>query len=88
MDGWLSVSIYLSAAILLFSMLGCLPDVISLIVNWLLPERPSALLGVLSGTASSLVVSCEILMAFSGAYLVVALLIKSHTRQSASGALN
>src|ERR1019366_8375494 len=40
-EGWLSFSIYLSAAILLLSLLGCLPDVMSSTLRWLLPERLS-----------------------------------------------
>jgi hypothetical protein len=81
-EGWFSLSIYLSAAILLFSLLGCLPDVLSLTLAWLLPERLSYRLGVISGTAqaSLLATLCEILLALSGAYLVAALFIKRHTR--------
>ena len=83
MEGWLSFSIYLSAAILLLSLLGCLPDVISSTLRWLLPERLSYRFGVTSGMeqASVLAVLCEALMTLSGAYLVVALFIQSSTRQ-------
>jgi hypothetical protein len=83
MEGWLSLSIYLSAAILLLSLLGCLPDVISSSLRWLQRESLSDQVGVASGTeqASVLVVLCEALLTVSAAYLVVALFIKSHTRQ-------
>ena len=82
MEGWLSLSIFLAAAVLLLSLLGCLPDVVSSTLSWLLPERLSARLGVTSGTETSVwAVPCEILMTLSGAYLVVALLLKFHTRQ-------
>ena len=84
-EGWLSLSIFVSAAILLLSLIVCLPDVVSWTLGWLLPERLSAQLlvrlGVTSVTERSvLVVPCEILMTFSGAYLVLALFIKSHAR--------
>jgi hypothetical protein len=81
MEGWLSLSIFLSAAILLLSLLGCLPDLVSSTVSWLLPDRLSARLG-LTGAAETSVwaVPCEILMTLSGAYLVVALFLKSQTR--------
>jgi hypothetical protein len=78
-EGWLSLSIYMSAAILLLSLLGCLPNIIASTVGWLLPERAYRL-GVISGTVPELTILCEIMMAFSGAYLAVALFIKSHTR--------
>ncbi len=81
-EGWLSLSIFLSAAILLLSLLGCLPDVVSSTLLWVLPEKLSARLGVPSGTETSVwVLPCGILMSLSGAYLVVALFIQSHTRQ-------
>ena len=80
-EGWLSLSIYMSAAILLLSLLGCLPNIIASTVGWLLPERAYRL-GVISGTLQvpELTILCEIMVAFSGAYLAVALFIKSHTR--------
>jgi len=47
----------------------------------LLPDRLSIRFGFSSETeASVLALPCEILMTLSGAYLVVALFIKSHTR--------
>ena len=83
LEGWLSFSIYLSAAILLLSLLGCLPDVMSSTLRWLLPERLSDRVGVASGTepASGLTLLCETLMTLSGVYLVVALFIQSHSKQ-------
>jgi hypothetical protein len=79
-EGWLSLSIFLSAAILLLSLLGCLPDLISTTFRWLLPERLYGRFGVSSGTdVSVFALPCEILMTFSGAYLVVALLLKAQT---------
>ncbi len=82
MEGWLSFSIYLSAAILLLSLLGCLPDVMSSTLRWLLPERLSDRVGVPSGMeqASGLTLLCETLMMLSGVYLAVALFIQSHGR--------
>ena len=82
-EGWLSFSIYLSAAILLLSLVGCLPDVMSSTLRWLLPERLTDRVGVASGMeqASVLAVLCETLMTLSGAYLVVALFIQSQTRK-------
>jgi hypothetical protein len=77
-EGWFSLSIYLSAAVLLLSLLGCLPEVMSSISSWLLPERASYRLGLTSGTVQTS--GLEILMVISGAYLVVALFLKSHTR--------
>ena len=60
-----------------------LPDVISSTLRWLLPERLSDRVGVASGTepASGLTLLCETLMTLSGVYLVVALLIQSHSEQ-------
>jgi hypothetical protein len=82
MEGWLSLSIYLSAAILLLSLLGCLPDVFSSTLSWILPENLSSRLGVIPGTepVSSMAMLCEVLMVLSGGYLAVALLIRSNTR--------
>jgi len=80
-EGWLSFSIFLSVVILLLSLFGCLPDVLSSAARWLLPGKLSDRFGLFSETESSvLVLPCEILMTLSGAYLVVALFIKSHTR--------
>jgi len=80
---WFSVSIYLSAGILIVSLLGSLPDVVSLILRWLLPDGLAHQLGVISGTeqVSLLATLREILIAVSGAYLALALFIRSHTRQ-------
>jgi hypothetical protein len=82
MEGRLSFSIYLAGVVLILSLLGCLPDVLSLILGWLLPERLALKLGVISGPEpiSLLATLCETLMAVSGAYLVLALLVRSHTR--------
>jgi hypothetical protein len=81
-EGWLSLSIFLSVAILLLSLIGCLPDVIASTLGWFLPERTSVRLGISSGTESSVwVLPCEILMTLSGTYLALALFIKSQTRQ-------
>jgi len=81
-EGWLSLSIVVSAVILLLSLIGCLPGMVSSTLVWLLPERVSDRLGVPSGTGTSaLAALCEILMTLSGAYLVVALFIKSCARR-------
>jgi len=80
-EGWLSLSIFLSAVILILSLLGCFPDVLSSTARWFLPDRLSNRFGFSPKTeASVLALPCEILMTLSGAYLVLALFIKSHTR--------
>ena len=80
-EGWFAFSIYVSAAVLLLSLIVCLPEIISSTLRWLAPERPSYRFGALATAQSSiLVVFCEILTTLSGAYLAVALLIKSNTR--------
>ena len=82
-EGWLSLSIYVSAAILMLSMLACLPDLISSTVRWLRPETANFRFG---GAApwtervSTWTVICKGLMTLSGAYLVGALFIKSNDR--------
>ena len=83
LEGWLAFSIYVSAAILLLSLLGRLPDVVSSTLGWLLPAKLADRVGVASGTepASGLTLLCETLMTLSGVYLVVALFIQSHSRQ-------
>jgi hypothetical protein len=82
-EGWLSFSIYLSAAILMLSLPGCLQDVMSSTLRWLPPGGLSDRVGVASGTeqASGLTLLCETLMMLSGVYLAVALFIQSHGRQ-------
>ena len=76
MEGLLALSIYVSALILVLSLAVCLPDLISSTRRWLE-------FGAVSGTegASALVVLCEVLMTISGAYLLVALFIRSHGGQ-------
>ena len=69
MESWLSISIYLSGAVLLLSMLGCLPDIISSTVSWLLPAKLSHRPGGLSANeqVSPLLTSlCGFLMVLSG----------------------
>ena len=82
MEGGLSLAIYLSAAILLLSLVGCLPDLISSTIRWFVPERPFYPLGFASAAESGSAVAalCEVLMTISAACLVVALLIKRHAR--------
>ena len=77
-----SFSICVSAGILILSLLGSLPEIVSRILTWLLPESLAGKLGVISGAqqASSLTTLCEVLMAFSGVYLVLALVIRSLSR--------
>jgi hypothetical protein len=80
-EGWLSLSIFLSAVLLILSLLGCSPDLLSSVRTWFLAERPPVP-GLTSRTDSSvLAVPCEILMTISGAYLAFALFLKSHTSQ-------
>lgn len=82
MEGWLSLSIFLSAAILVLSLIGCLPDVASSIIKWLVPEKVSLRLGVTAGAETPMLVElCEIVMALSGICLAAALVLKSLTRQ-------
>lgn len=83
MEAWLSFSIYVAAGIFLFSLLLCLPAIISMIVSWVLPPQDSySYQGAAKGADSSslLMGICGILMAFSGAYLIPALFIRFHTR--------
>ena len=80
-EGWLSFSMFLSAAILLISFLGCFQDLMSLVLGSLLPERIIARLGVVAGSETPVwTTPCEVLMTLSGAYLLVAALLKSQTR--------
>ena len=74
-----SFSLCVSAGILIFSLLGSLPEIVSRILSWLLPESLASKLGVISGAqqASSLTTLCEVLMVVSGVYLVLALAIRS-----------
>lgn len=83
MESWLSLSIYLSAAILLLSLIGCLPELSSSILGWLLPDRPSHRVAAASPTepSSAVTMFCETMIALAGAYLVVAVFIQSNTRQ-------
>ena len=77
MEGWLSLSIFLSTGVLLVSLLVCLPDVISSTLNWIKPERLYTRPEVASQTVTSaLAIPCEILMTLSAGFLVVALLLK------------
>ena len=77
-----SFSICVSAGILILSLLGSLPDVLSLILTWFLPDSLARQLEVISGAqqVSLLTTLCEILMAVSGTYLVLALVIRSLAR--------
>ena len=79
MEGLLTLSIFLSTAILMLSLIVCLPDIISSTLGWLQAERPSYGFGTLSVTqpASVLVVMCEILTVIAGGYLAVALFVRS-----------
>jgi hypothetical protein len=81
-EGWLSLSIFLAAGILLISLLGCLQDLVSLVLSSFLPEKLAARFGVVSGAETPVwTVPCEVLMTISGAYLIVAALLRSQTRQ-------
>jgi hypothetical protein len=81
LEGFLSLSIFLSAATLFLSLLGCWPDVLYSTASWFLPDSLSDRFGFSSQRESSvLALLCEILMTVSGAYLLVALFIKSHTK--------
>ncbi|MEO8370824.1 MAG: hypothetical protein ABI806_16695 [Candidatus Solibacter sp.] len=82
MEGWFALSVVLSTAILMLSLIVCLPDLIDTIRGWLQTEAPAYRFGSASHTqqASQLVLLCETLTVISGLYLVVALFIKSNTR--------
>lgn len=81
MDGWLSISIFAAASILVLSFLGCWSDVLATTARWFLPDRLSEVFGLPTQTESSVFSSlCEVLMTVSGAYLVAALFIRSHTK--------
>ena len=81
-EGWFSISICLAAAILLLSVVGCLPNLISTLSS-LLPEQLSSRLGSFSGleAVSGLTIPCEILMVLSAGYLFAALFITRSTRR-------
>jgi len=78
-----SFSICVSAGILILSLLGSLPVVVSQILTWLLPYTIAYRLGVISGAEqlSFFTTLREILMAVSGTCLVLALVITSLARQ-------
>ena len=82
MEVWLSLSIFLAAAILIFSLVVCLPDMISSTSGWLYPVKRTYQFGSSPGPqrASALVELCETLTVISGAYLAVALFIRSNSR--------
>ena len=77
-----SFSICVSAGILILSLLGSLPDILPRILRWLLPGSSASQLGAIpgAGPGSLLTTLCEILMVVSGAYLVLALVIRSLAR--------
>jgi hypothetical protein len=83
-EGWLSLSILLSAGIFLLSLFGSLPEVKSLILRELRPDGLPYQLGVISRAeqVSLFATICEILMAVSGAYLALALFVRSHAKQA------
>ena len=81
MERWFYLSIFLSAAILMLSLVVCLPDIISSIRELLLPPRRTYQFGAShTQQASALILCCEILTAVSAAYLAVALFIRSNSR--------
>ena len=81
MEGLLSLSIFLSTAILLLCLVVCLPDLVSSVRSSLTPQRGS----IYFGTAATqdvpvFVAFCEFMMTVSGGYLAVALFIRSGSR--------
>jgi hypothetical protein len=81
MEGLLSVTIYISAAIFFFCGLVCLPAILPLISAWLLPRELSTSLGHPGGEQGSMLITfCAFLMAASGFYLVAALFIRFQSR--------
>ena len=82
LEAWLSLSIVVSALILILSLLGCLPDLISMLRSWLLPERlPARFQPTPLKSPSAWIEPCEMLLTISGAYLIFAVFLKSHTRR-------
>jgi hypothetical protein len=80
MESSLYFSIYVAAGVFFLSLVGCLPEFISLIVSWLRSAQYPQPGFSVTEQGSFLVTLCEILMTVSGAYLVLALLIRSNTR--------
>lgn len=81
-EGWLSLSIFVSAAVLFISLLGCWSDVVFWVRTWLLPQRLPVQPGLISrAEASVFAAPCEVLMTLSAAYLFLALFLKCRTRR-------
>jgi hypothetical protein len=76
-ENGLSFSIYVTVVIFLLSFVGCLPEIISTIGGWLRSDHGGF---SAAGQDSLLITLCEILMTLSGAYLAIALFIRSHTK--------
>src|SRR5579862_2285376 len=87
MESGLSLSIFLSAGIFLLALLASVRDLASRAASWLLPDGASFQYGAISTpeAPSLLATLCEILMALSAAYLVLALFIKFLARPGRSG---
>ena len=83
MEGWLSYSIYVSAAVLLLSLVGCLPQLIFSFLSWLQPAGEAYRFGAARAAepASAFTLLCEALMTISGAWLLLASLIQSSGRR-------
>ncbi|SPE30805.1 hypothetical protein SBA3_170002 [Candidatus Sulfopaludibacter sp. SbA3] len=73
---WLNYFIYLSAAIVILSLVGCLPDVANLVARWFLPAAVAERIGVVARPEYLLTEFFEFLLAVSGIFLVLALCIR------------
>ena len=76
LEGNLSLTVYLAAAVFLLSVLGSLPDLASQVVGWFVPAQPYPF-GTSSADSAPLWAELrETLMAVSGACLGLALFLK------------
>ncbi len=78
-EGWLSLSIFVSTVVLLFSLLGCMPELVYATRKWLTAD-PHPLMPVTAEPTPALVLISEASTMLSGSYLLVALLLKSSAR--------
>ena len=79
-ENWLAYSIVLAAVILIISAFGSLSDVAFVVSGWFLPHEMPNGSGEISAVPQFLTELCEFLAVISGAYLALALLIRSVTR--------
>src|SRR5579863_10408398 len=81
MEEWFSYSIFVSVAILILCLLASLPDMMSRTVAWVMPRSFVERIGSASEVEHFLAAICEFLAVISGAYLALALFIRSIASQ-------